>query len=142
LGQTSAFAELNRASFFAANLRAATFRAADLFGANFTLADLGEVDFTEALFGYTVFCATNLTGAKGLEACRRGWPSLVDAETLARSGQLPHKLLRGSGLPDTLIKEVRRTLISSWRIGNKGEEAARIVYHDCVKNVFLHACCP
>src|SRR5271165_6854754 len=30
----------------------------------------------------------------------------------------------------------------SWRLWNKGEEPARIIYHDCVKHVFLHTGCP
>ena len=51
----------------------------------------------------TVFGNTNLSGTKGLESCSYIGPSTVDHRTLAKSGKLPLKFLRGVGLPDTFI---------------------------------------
>src|SRR3954452_7113068 len=41
--------------------------------------------------------------AKGLDQCRHFGPSIIDHQTLQKSGPLPPVFLRGVGLPDNLI---------------------------------------
>ena len=76
---------------------------ADLSWTNFCGAGLTDADLTNAALRETVFGDTNLSGTKGLESCSYIGPSIVDHRTLAKSGKLPLKFLRGVGLPDTFI---------------------------------------
>jgi hypothetical protein len=61
------------------------------------------VDLTGANLFETVFGNTNLSDVKGLDSCRHSGPSIIDYQTLQRSGPLPLVFLRGVGLPDNLI---------------------------------------
>jgi len=111
-------ADLSNAEMSAVNLRGANLRNANLSGAilreanlmgvslqktNFCEAELNEARLESAILQSTIFGNTNLTNAKGLEWCRHGGHSIVDHQTLAKSGGLPEKFLRGCGLPDTYI---------------------------------------
>ena len=69
-------------------------------------ADLREANVEEARLAETVFADTNLSGTKGLDQCDHFGPSMLDHRTLARSGTLPIKFLRGCGLPDFIIDNV------------------------------------
>jgi hypothetical protein len=51
----------------------------------------------------TVFGNINLSDVKGLDSCKHLGPSIIDHQTLQRSGLLPLAFLRGVGLPDNLI---------------------------------------
>jgi hypothetical protein len=55
------------------------------------------------MVGGTIFGDIDLSGCKGLESCSHFGPSIVDIGTLQRSGHLPLALLRGVGLPNSLI---------------------------------------
>ena len=79
---------------------------ADLSWTNFCGAGLTDADLTNAALRETLFGDTNLSGTKGLESCEHLGPSIVDHRTLAKSGKLPLKFLRGVGLPDTFIDYV------------------------------------
>jgi hypothetical protein len=52
----------------------------------------------------TVFGATNLLDAKGLEECNFSGPCTLDIRTIQQSGILPMPFLRGCGLPDSFIE--------------------------------------
>jgi hypothetical protein len=67
-------------------------------------ADLTGADFKGAAFGATILGDTNLSRARNLDACTHWLPSIIDHQTIARSGELPSSFLRGCGLPDALIE--------------------------------------
>ena len=58
----------------------------------------------DALVGKTVFGATDLSGAQGLDSCVHYGDSVIDHGTLRKSGRVPLPFLRGCGLPDQSIK--------------------------------------
>jgi hypothetical protein len=81
----------------------------DLFGvdpgaAHLHGVDLGGADLGGATLSGTVFGDTDLSGVKGLDQCEHRGPSIIDHQTLQRSGPLPLVFLRGVGLPDALIE--------------------------------------
>ena len=96
-------ADLRGADLIGANLSGADLSGANLIGANLSGANLSGADLSNAVLEESVFGDTNLSGTKGLESCTHHSPSIVDHRTLAKSGKLPLKFLRGVGLPDTLI---------------------------------------
>jgi hypothetical protein len=116
-------ANLRRADLSGAKLRYANLRKADLSGAilrgallnctNLTLAILCGADLTSALFWETVIARTDLSGAVGLQDSRHGGPSIIDHRTVRRSGNLPIEFLRGIGLPDNLIDQMKASPRSS-----------------------------
>jgi hypothetical protein len=54
----------------------------------------------------TIFSDTCLIDVKKLDSCIHKGPSIVDHRTLAKSGKLSLKFLRGCGLPDFIITEL------------------------------------
>ena len=96
-------ADLRNAHLRGANLSRAVLWKADLRGADLRGADLTGADVSEVSLSSTVFGATTLTAARGLETCRHLGPSTLDHRTLAKSGPLPLVFLRGCGLPEALI---------------------------------------
>jgi uncharacterized protein YjbI with pentapeptide repeats len=86
-------ADLNGASLMSANLSDANLEEARLSGANLSGAALGGAE----LF-VTVFGDLNLSGLSGLESCRHVGASIIDHQTLQRSGTLPLPFLRGVSL--------------------------------------------
>jgi hypothetical protein len=87
-----------------AELSGANLRGANLFAANLIGASLNEANLTGAELAVTILGDVNLTDAKGLDACKHLAPSIIDFQTLAKSGPLPLAFLRGCGLPDALIE--------------------------------------
>jgi hypothetical protein len=51
-----------------------------------------------------IFGDVDLNGVTGLETRIHKRPSVIDHQTLQKSGSLPLALLRGVGLPDNLIE--------------------------------------
>jgi uncharacterized protein YjbI with pentapeptide repeats len=96
-------ANLTSANLTSANLTAANLTDTDLAGANFTRANLADTDLADAYLLASIFGQVDLSTCKGLEDCQHGGPSIVDFNTLQRSGPLPLAFLRGIGLPDNLI---------------------------------------
>jgi len=88
------WAALGEVNLSGANLELASFNWSGLIGANLSHAVLRE----------TVFGATNLRNAQGLDTCLHEGPSILDYRTLAISGPLPLSFLRGCGLPDEFIE--------------------------------------
>jgi hypothetical protein len=92
-------ADLSGADLSGANLSGASLRVTNLSGAN-----LARTDLSEAVLMKTVFGGATLSEVKGLNHCQHEGPSVIDFETLQRSGPLPLAFLRGVGLPDRLIE--------------------------------------
>jgi len=82
-------ANLSGANLSEANLSNANLSEANLSMANFTLANLSEADFKGARFWHTIFGFDDLSTCKDLEDCRHDGPSIVNFDTLQRSGSLP-----------------------------------------------------
>jgi len=91
------------AEFFGANLRGADLSKSKLLRTNFVHANLCEANLAESELATTFFANTNLSEAKNLESCIHQSPSFIDHQTIAQSGRLPTKFLRGCGMPDSLI---------------------------------------
>jgi hypothetical protein len=64
---------------------------------------MSEADLELATFHSTALGDVNLTGAKGLDSCSHAGPSIIDHQTILKSGGLPLIFLRGCGLPESLI---------------------------------------
>lgn len=102
-------AELTTANLFAADLQGAELRGADLSGADLghaklSNADLGDANLSNAVLIGTILANADLGGAIGLESCHHAGPSVVDFNTLQKSGPLPSLFLQGVGLPEILLE--------------------------------------
>jgi hypothetical protein len=90
------------------NLRAANLQSAHLVVANLTGAYLTGTDLSEALIGWTSFAALDLSQTKGLETVRHAGPSSIGIDTIYKSkGQIPEAFLRGAGVPEPFIANMR-----------------------------------
>jgi hypothetical protein len=67
-------------------------------------ANLTGANFQNAEFGATILGDTNLSKAQNLESCSHLLPSIIDHQTITKSGELPASFLRGCGLPDSLVE--------------------------------------
>src|SRR5262244_697771 len=113
-------ANLSGAHLDGADLRQANLIEADLGGADLDGARLNRANLTEAMMagadlreGYlleTVFGNTTLSEVNGLDQCHHLGPSIIDFQTLENSDPLPVAFLRGVGLPDRLIEDLRSLL--------------------------------
>ena len=110
IGANLSGANLNRANLRGADLTAANLSGAHLLGTNLSVADLTGANLDSADLARTVFGATNLTKAEGLDTCTHYTPSILDPATLERSGMLPVVFLRGCGWSDRLIDYLPRLL--------------------------------
>jgi len=105
-------ADFTRAGLIGANLRGAKLRGAKLAQchfptANLCNADLTGADLTRALFGATILGETILRDTVGLKTCLHHGRSILDFATVVLSGGLPEAFLRGCGLPEVLIENLR-----------------------------------
>jgi hypothetical protein len=101
-------ANLSGANLFEATLFGTKLREADLTSAGLMLtrmiaADLTGANLTNARLADTIFSASYLIEAKGLDRCVHSGPSSIDFRTLENSGPLPIAFLRGIGVPERLI---------------------------------------
>ena len=111
------YADLRRTTLIAADLRGASATYVDFTGANLQSADLNGTNLTGSILVNancdsvilleTVLADVNFCGAKGLTACVHLGPSIVDSRTLAKSGELPLRFLRGCGVPDDVIGRLK-----------------------------------
>jgi uncharacterized protein YjbI with pentapeptide repeats len=97
-------ADLTGANLSSAFLKGANLSRANLSGAALSGAILKGADLTKTRLGWTVFGHAELTGVRGVDDCDHQRPSIIDFETLRKSGPLPVAFLRGVGLPDNLIE--------------------------------------
>jgi uncharacterized protein YjbI with pentapeptide repeats len=98
------YANLCEVELPSVRLRNANMRGADLDRTIIWDSDLSGANFTNARLFRAVFSNTDLSSVIGLETCDHHGPSIVDHETLRRSGSLPLSFLRGVGLPEALIE--------------------------------------
>jgi hypothetical protein len=101
-------ANLSGANLIVVNLTGAILARAELKGANLISANLARTklagaDLDGARLWSTIFGQTDLSGCKNLGQCQHAGPSIIDFETLRRSGPLPLAFLRGVGLPENFI---------------------------------------
>ena len=96
-------ADLGLANLVVADLGGANLGGADLGLANLNGANLHRANLQEAQLYATVLGDVDLSAVTGLETCQHDGPSIIDHQTLQRSGRLPLAFLRGVGLPDSLI---------------------------------------
>ncbi|MGH7453903.1 MAG: toll/interleukin-1 receptor domain-containing protein [bacterium] len=111
LGADLAGANLSSATLLGVDLLTANLSGANLSGAwlahaNLSGADLAGTDLSGASLGWTIFGDINLAEVKNLESCEHSGPSVIDPQTLIKSGLLPEIFLRGCGLPDEFIKYI------------------------------------
>ncbi len=92
-------ADLTGVNLFRANLTSANLFRTTLSGANLTDANMSRARLSDIVFG-----RVDLTNAVGLETCWHQGPSIIDHQTIQKSGRLPPPFLRGVGLPDRLIE--------------------------------------
>ena len=97
-------ADLGGVNLSGANLSGANFCRASLRLANLRDAKLDGMNLTDTLLGATIFGNVDFTGVIGLETCKHKGPSIIDHQTLQKSGTLPLAFLRGVGLPENLIE--------------------------------------
>lgn len=95
--------QLNRADFHKADMAGAALNKAEFGDTNLEDANLRGAEFSEAIFAHTRIMNTDLSGARGLESATHRAPSILDFETLEKSGYLPSEFLRGCGLQDAAI---------------------------------------
>ena len=109
-GAFLAGARVNTADFAGANLARA-----ELAGANLSEAYLGGVDFTQAnlhnatmhgaIMSRTKLLDVDLSNVLGLDTVRHKAPSSISVGTVYQSkGRIPHKFLRGAGVPENFIE--------------------------------------
>lgn len=96
-------ADLSKSNLIRAKATEARLGAA-LLETNLCWADLTGSDFQGAQFGATILGDTNLSKAGNLDLSAHLLPSIIDHQTLTKSGQLPTKFLQGCGLPDSLVE--------------------------------------
>lgn len=104
IGADLSGANLPRADFHKADLAGARLPRANLVDSNFEDANCRGAEFDSAICGHTRFLNTDLGGARGLAASKHIGPSIIDPETLMKSGYLPSEFLRGCGLSQAAIK--------------------------------------
>ena len=96
-------ADLSGADLVGAKLGGVNLSGVNLIGAILHRTKLGGANLTNARLWEAIFANINLTDVKGLESCVHEGPSIIDHQTLVRSGNLPLSFLRGCGLPDTFV---------------------------------------
>ncbi len=96
------------AFFHNANLEQANLRKAFLLQATFVDTNLTGTSFGMAQLASTLFANINLGEIKELESVDYGGPSIISMGTIKRSkGKIPIAFLRGCGLSDWEIEEVK-----------------------------------
>lgn len=71
---------------------------------NLSFANLTEADLDQAVLGETLLGGVDFTRARNLDTCRHLGPSVIDHQTVMRSGGgVPDEFLAGCGLPASLI---------------------------------------
>jgi hypothetical protein len=106
-------ASLNRAKLFGVNLRAASLASADLTETDLRKANVSEVNFIgstlrDAQVGDTIFGMSDLSETLGLEYVDHGSPSRISTDVFSLSkGDIPEKFLRGCGLSNWEIEQVK-----------------------------------
>lgn len=103
------YADLSHAYLDDANLSGAFFHVTNLSGAK-----LSGADFTGANLAFITFANNDLSEVKGLKAAIHRYPSSIGVDTLYLSaGKLPESFLRGCGVPEDFIVQMRALVASA-----------------------------
>jgi hypothetical protein len=111
--------DLSSANLFSADLSDttlcdATLRDATLIYTNLFNANLSRADFTEATLVGAMFVDNDLSEVKGLETVTHNGPSSIGIDTLYKSGgRIPEAFLRGCGVPESFVVQVRALVASA-----------------------------
>lgn len=97
-------ANLERADFHKADMQNANFKDAILLNTNLEDANLIGANLSGAQFGHTRMYNTDFGDAEGLTTAKHDGPSILDMETISKSGYLPSVFLKGCGLSDPAVK--------------------------------------
>lgn len=91
-----------------AKLSGADLRGADLIGANLSDAKLEHANWIDVSIGWTLFGNVDLHTVIGLKTVKHAGPSIIGLDTIYRShGHIPEVFLRGAGVPETFITNMR-----------------------------------
>jgi hypothetical protein len=131
-------AMLSRADFHKADLAESTFSGADLSQANFEDANCQGADFSSAIFNRTRLLNTDLSKSRGLASVHHAASSLLDPETIAKSGDLPKVFLRGCGVNEAAIRAAYRgdRAEVAIRLADTGEHFSCFVSHSARDRAF------
>jgi uncharacterized protein YjbI with pentapeptide repeats len=100
--------DLTGANLYAANLSRTVITTSVLIQANLSYANLSGADLAGTILGHTVFAQADLSEVKNLGFVHHGAPSEIGISTIYRSGgNIPESFLRGAGVPDTFIMNMR-----------------------------------
>jgi hypothetical protein len=106
-------ANLYRAALHRAYLHGANLDEANLTGADLVLADLSDTslngtDLSQTTMWSTRFGDVDLSKVKGLDTVHYEGPLTIGIDTILRSGgNIPESFLKGAGIPDTFIAQIR-----------------------------------
>jgi hypothetical protein len=106
-----------------ANLKKTALTRTEFYEANCSHAYFQDALFDSAGFGLTILGDVDFKRATGLESCLHNNRSIIDNQTLLRSGRLPPEFLRGCGLSDWEIENAEL-----YRPGLSNEEITDIQY--------------
>ncbi|HVB80203.1 MAG TPA: toll/interleukin-1 receptor domain-containing protein [Candidatus Binataceae bacterium] len=99
--------QLSLVDFSHAKLTGADLSGSIFIGTNFYRAQLDGANFSDAIIGGTHFTNVNLTQVRGLSTFTHKSSSIIDVDTLFESRDLPEPFLRGCGVPEVLIENLR-----------------------------------
>jgi hypothetical protein len=97
-------ASLRHSNLAGADMRDTVLESAYLQSANMCGANLSGANFAGAVMGGTAIGDVDLSLSRGLERTHHFGPSMIDRQTLAKSGPLPVGFLRGCGLAEWEIE--------------------------------------
>ena len=101
--------DLSGVKLVGANLSGAAF-----YGAKLLNTDLNGADFTDARLGNTTFTRNDLSQVNGLNTVRHVSPSTISIDTIYQShGNIPEVFLRGCGVPESFIVQMRALVAST-----------------------------
>lgn len=118
LGQANlSKAYLHRTDFSDAYLGRSVLAGAEILAADFSGAHLTDADFTGCAIAAAWLNRIDLSRCKGLETVIHRGRSMIDSETIYRSGgNIPESFLRGAGVPEELVSQARSLLTTMFPI--------------------------
>lgn len=101
--------DLTGANLAGSDLRRACLHKVNLFGAELRGGTrIGGADLSGSLMGSTLFADVDLSSVAGLDTVNHLGPSSIGIDTIYRSkGQIPEVFLRGAGVPEAFIANVK-----------------------------------
>ena len=104
-------ADLTHADLDGANLENANFTGVNFVHADLSHANLNGANFKNAQAWFTKFTECDLSQTKGLALIKHAGPSTIGIDTIyASKGEIPESFLRGCGVPEGFITEMRSLL--------------------------------